>query len=329
MGFHRTPNPARLRRLVEELSEVGLALDGTERWHDLAADEIDYAVRPDVHERRVPTVGAIIEPTSDPTTWQASTSLEIHRRATADYGVNAVRHYSDGVTSWLIRRVDGHDEGIVFDRPAGSERDLVVLAEAFGAVIVQRHPSGVVRVVGSFGVFRWDGLTWQHQPLVSAWIDTVGACAPDGDRGSSGDRAVLQLLLEFAVHDLAARGVGTTLVYGANPASAGNREARMPLPPPLSIVSSIDLAPLRHVIAQIDGANLFDKSGTLTEIGVRLVSSPRAEREAAGFRGMRHTSGRRYSFDDPAATVIVVSDDGPVTVFRSGKILGASAPTID
>ena len=39
---------------------------------------------------------------------------------------------------------------------------------------------------------------------------------------------------------------------------------------------------------------------------------------------MRHTAARRYSFDDPTATVIVVSEDGPVTVLRDGHILGAS-----
>ena len=39
---------------------------------------------------------------------------------------------------------------------------------------------------------------------------------------------------------------------------------------------------------------------------------------------MRHTSGRRYSFDDPYATVIVVSEDGPVTVLRRGELLGSS-----
>jgi hypothetical protein len=323
MGFERTPNPKRLRRLVEELGEIGLILDGSQGWHGLAIDEIDYAMRPDVHERRVPSAGAIIEPTTDPATWSKSTALEIDRRATAEQAVDSARHYADGVSSWLIRRVDGHDEWIVFDRSAGSERDLVVLADAFGAAIVQRHPSNVVRVVGAFGVFRWDGLTWQHQPLVSAWIDTVGACA------LYGDREVLQRMLEFAVHDLGARGIGTTLVYRADDQRAPYRQERLPVPPPLSIVRSTDLAPLRHVLAQIDGANLFDESGTLTEIGVRLVSSQAAEREAAGFRGMRHTSGRRYSFDDPTATVIVVSDDGPVTVFRAGNILGASAPTID
>ena len=38
---------------------------------------------------------------------------------------------------------------MVFDRPAGSERDLVVLAELFDATIVQRHPAVGVRVVGA------------------------------------------------------------------------------------------------------------------------------------------------------------------------------------
>ncbi len=45
-----------------------------------------------------------------------------------------------------------------------------------------------------------------------------------------------------------------------------------------------------------------------------------------GYRGTRHTSGRRYSFDDPGATVIVVSEDGPVTAMRAGRLLAASAP---
>ena len=63
---------------------------------------------------------------------------------------------------------------MVFDRPAGSERDLVVLADVFEATIVQRHPAGSVRVVGAFGVLRWDGLSWHHEPPVSSWIDGIG-----------------------------------------------------------------------------------------------------------------------------------------------------------
>jgi DNA integrity scanning protein DisA with diadenylate cyclase activity len=40
--------------------------------------------------------------------------------------------------------------------------------------------------------------------------------------------------------------------------------------------------------------------------------------------GTRHTSARRFSHDDPAAVVIVVSEDGPVTVLRGGDLIGRS-----
>jgi DNA integrity scanning protein DisA with diadenylate cyclase activity len=55
---------------------------------------------------------------------------------------------------------------------------------------------------------------------------------------------------------------------------------------------------------------------------VRLVPSAEAESDVEGYRGMRHTSARRYSFDDPTATLIVVSEDGPVSVIRNGEVLG-------
>ena len=102
-------------------------------------------------------------------------------------------------------------------------------------------------------------------------------------------------------------------------------EHRLPPPPALQICRATDLAPLRHALAQVDGASLFDSEGTLSAIGVRLIPSAHAEMTIAPFRGTRHTSARRYSADDPDATVIVVSEDGPVTVMRAGHLLGASA----
>ena len=104
-------------------------------------------------------------------------------------------------------------------------------------------------------------------------------------------------------------------------------ETRLPEPPPLMISRAADLAPLRHVLGQVDGAAVFDRTGTLRQLGVRLVPSAEAEADVEGLRGMRHTAGRRYSFDDPDATVIVVSEDGPVTVLREGEIRAHSEPT--
>ena len=55
---------ARLRRLREELAEVGLDVDPESDWGALVLTELDYALRPRVHERRVPSVGSILEPTT-------------------------------------------------------------------------------------------------------------------------------------------------------------------------------------------------------------------------------------------------------------------------
>jgi len=104
-------------------------------------------------------------------------------------------------------------------------------------------------------------------------------------------------------------------------------EQRLPTPPALRIREAYQLAPLRHALAQIDGAAVFDRNGVLRHLGVRLVPSTEAEQTVEALRGTRHTSGRRYSYDDPTATVVIVSEDGPVTVLRNGELLGRSAGT--
>jgi DNA integrity scanning protein DisA with diadenylate cyclase activity len=70
----------------------------------------------------------------------------------------------------------------------------------------------------------------------------------------------------------------------------------------------------------VDGAAIFDAQGVLRRLGVRLVPSKAAEATVEAFGGTRHTSARRYSYDDPLATVIAVSEDGPVSVLRNGVV---------
>jgi len=309
----------RLRRLAEELEEAGLRLKGTDNVRATLLEEIDLALRPPVHERRVASSGTILEPISDPATWTTGTQLDFTQGPVGEQPLSAARRFADGLSSWLLRRMDGANEWMVFDRPAGSERDLVVLASVLDATIVQRHPAGPVRVVGRFGVLRWQGFNWHHEPPVSSWIDTLTA-SPE-----HGDPEVLEAMLEFAVHDLGSRGIGSLLIYRPDGEPGPPVEERLPTPPPLRIPRAPHLAPLRHALAQIDGAAIFDAEGVLRQLGVRLVPSNAAEESVEAFRGTRHTSGRRYSYDDPRATVIAVSEDGPVSVLRNGAVLGRSA----
>jgi hypothetical protein len=309
------PGVARRRRLAEELDESGLVFEGTDAFRALLLEEVDHVVRPDVHERRVVSSGTILEPRSDPATWEPGTQLDILRGSADQQPLPDARRFADGLSSWLLRRTDGTTEWMVFDRPAGSERDLVVLATVFDATIVQRHPSGSVRVVGTFGVLRWDGFSWHREPPVKSWIDAVTTPF------AHGDAAVIEDMLKFAIHDLGSLRIGALLIYRPDGDPGPAVEERLPTPPPLRIRTATHLAPLRHALAQVDGAAVFDADGVLRQLGVRLVPSNRAEKTVEPLRGTRHTSARRYSHDDPRATVIAVSDDGPVSVFRNGAVL--------
>src|SRR5690606_20234987 len=202
-------------------------------------DEIDYALRPPRHERRVPSYGAFVVPSTPIADWSAGTGLDISIVVVADRPDDELRRYADGLTSWAVRGPDGIDAYVVFDRAAGSERDLVVLAAATGAIVVQRHPNGEVRLVGSFGVARWDGVGWQVEAPVASWL--IDVCAHALDEGVS------ERLLWFAVHDLGARRIGALIVAGASDATNAIFERRLPTPPPLSVTRPETLGPLRHV----------------------------------------------------------------------------------
>jgi len=308
----------RLRRLGEDLEESGLRSEGSDAFREMLLEEIDHALRPAVHERRVATSGTILEPKSNPATWASGTLLDISRAPLGEQPLPAARRFADGLSSWIVRHTDHRKEWMVFDRPAGSERDLVVLAEVLDATIVQRHPAGSVRVVGKFGVLRWEGYSWHHEPPVSSWIDAVTG------RSAHGDPDVLKAMLEFAVHDLGSMGIGALLIYRPDSDPGPPVEERLPTPPALQIRRPFHLAPLRHALAQVDGAAVFDAGGVLRRLGVRLVPSTAAEETVEALGGTRHTSGRRYSRDDPLATVVVVSEDGPVSVLRDGAVLGQS-----
>lgn len=314
----------RLRRLAEEVAEevppVAAALEAApEVWEELA-----YALRPPVHEGRVATYGAIVGSTADPEQWVEGTGLSVHYKMARSLTSAATRRFADGISSWVLRgsgpaEVDDATELLVFDRPAASERDLVVIAETAEAIVVQRHPAGVVRLVGAFGVARSTAGGWQHQPPVDRWLDAVDGC-------QTGERhRVLKRLLRFAVHDLGSRRIGALLVYHLGTPDPSRFELRLPDPPALNVQQPVNLAPLQHVLSQLDGATMFDERGTLWALGARLVPSRAAEESLGPVGGTRHTNARRYSHDEPDALVIAVSEDGPVTVYRAGEILGRSA----
>ena len=126
---------------------------------------------------RVPSFGAIVGPTLDREAWEAPTNLSITYRPTYRYPLAAARRFADGLSSWLLRQLDGAGGLAVFDRPAGSERDLVVhfyeLSDETGKiwVITERGAPSKGARVGAVGKYI-NGVVWGGRNFGSALRET-------------------------------------------------------------------------------------------------------------------------------------------------------------
>jgi len=318
--------PGRLERLLAELKEENIpALDGAP--DGLASlVELSYALRPHVHEGRVPTYGAIV-PRNPVLTdrWTIDGDVAATLIPVADLDIRFARRFADGLATFAVRRHDTITHIACFGRDIAAEYDLVHLQAATGALIVQRHSTGQVRVFGPSGIVRWDGTSWHHDSPLDAWIDRLGTIAT----GLPTER--LRPILQFAIHDLGGRRIGATLIWrpvDPDPPSA-RVERLVHNVPQLRLSEPGQAAAIAQALSQTDGAAIFDGDAVLRAIGIRLASSADAERRIAALGGMRHTSAIRYSHDDPNCVVVVVSDAGPVTIMHMGVAIAAVTPSDD
>jgi hypothetical protein len=314
--------PGRLQRLADELAEEGVpALAGAP---DVVAAlvELAYALRPKLHERRVPSYGVIL-PDGPLTTGRVDhvAAVTLGIIPAADLDLQFARRFADGVTTFAVRDTDGITDIAAFSRNMADEYDLVGLQAALGGLIIQRHPGGQVRVFGPHGVVRWNGITWHHDAPIQAWIDRLAHVAPDLPVDG------VRPLLRFAIHELGGRRIGATLIWKpCGTTDIANTEQLVHAVPSLRLTDTGEEAAVANALAQTDGAATFDADCCLKAIGVRLAPSADAEHRIGAMRGMRHTSALRYSFDDREAIVLVVSESGPVTLMHAGKAITTVDP---
>ncbi len=323
-GFELPVLPGRLQRLADELDEEGVpALDGAPD-QVAALVELAYALRPQQHEGRVPSYGALLPPTSVVGPDGAITAREttVDLIAVHNLDLQFARRFADGITAFVVRTGDSIDHLACFGRNMADEYDLVGLQASVGGLIVQRHPEGQVRVFGPAGVVRWNGTSWHHDAPVDAWLArlaTVAVGLPvEGVRP----------LLRFAVHELGGRRIGATLIWRPteHDVPAHRHEPLVHNAPRLRLDNVGEEAALAQALSQTDGAALFDRDVSLTALGIRLAPSTAAEQTIGTMQGMRHTSALRYSHDDPHSVVIVVSEAGPVTLMHAGKAITSVDP---
>ncbi|MDY7099889.1 MAG: DNA integrity scanning protein DisA nucleotide-binding domain protein [Actinomycetota bacterium] len=319
-----------VRRLAEELTEDGIELvpdDPVARGQVLY--ELDHARRVPAFENRHPTYGAIILPAGR--TFIGNVE-EVDIIDLDHLDLASARSYADGRSAFLVHRPDATPVLACFDRPIQFESELVHLQESTGAQIVQRTAVlGSVRLFTDEAVLSWTGRHWAARPTATTLLPGLRASSPelrpDVARG----------LLDLAVHILSPSKVGATLVV-TDKASIVLDEAVVghaldiataKRAPALSVTNSRHYQALFSSLRQHDLATLISATGRVEYLEVGLRSSREADVAVDAERGMRHRSAQRFSFDHPCKTLVVVSEDGPVTIYRNGQPITLTRPDED
>jgi DisA bacterial checkpoint controller nucleotide-binding len=306
------------RRLGEELEDDGIKLEEDELVRDLLLEELDYARRIPMFEGRRPLYGSF----SMPPGMSITTAGGIADLVPLDgLPPEMARTFADGRSTFVVNRHEESPVLVCFNRPVQYEAELVELQELTGARIVQRTlVFGQVRLFAERRVIAWDGQRWSDRPTAAALLKALRQCAPDLDP------AVAHGLLDLAVHWLSPARVGATIVVHEQ----GFQWASMDVAtkfhaPKLSIKNRQHFPALFASLQQHDLATLVTAEGDVEYLGVGLRSSADAERAVDSDRGMRHRSAQRFSYDHPSTTIAVISDNGPVTIFRNGRAVGLTA----
>jgi hypothetical protein len=303
------------RRLAEELAEDGIKLEEDDELRHVLWDELDYARRIPMFEGRRPLYGSFTMPSG----MSVTTAGGIADLVPLD-GLprEMARTFADGRSAFIVNRHDDDPLLVCFNRPVQYEAELVQLQEVTGARIVQRTAVfGQVRLFADRRVISWNGQEWTDRPTAAALLASLRRSAPDLHP------AVAQGLLDLAVHWLSPARVGATIVVHEQDFQWASMDVATKFhAPPLSITNRQHFPAIYASLMQHDLATLVSADGSVRYLGVGLRSSEEAERAVDSDRGMRHRSAQRFSYDHPSTTIAVVSDDGPVTIFRRGVAVG-------
>lgn len=307
----------RLNRLREELEDEGVPLDLNVDGKMALLEEIDYARRPQTHEGLSPRFGAIVVKRPIGNGLSLDGIVDV-----TDIDPAVVRRLADGRTSFFGRFTDGHAL-ISLENTIEHEATAVQAAVEAELTVVQRQPTGWVRVFDPRGVITWDGSRWWAKPLARDLTDAI--------RRQLGPLpGVLDCLAELCVHWLSPNRVGAVLAWQIEPDAELHPHVGMSARVevlPIDLTQRLHFAAALNLLAQTDRAALVHPSGLIDTVGVALRPSPSAVAKVTPYKGTRHTSALRFSYDVPHTIVFVVSSSGPVTVMHAGHIVSIASPT--
>jgi hypothetical protein len=290
----------------------GVVVRADERVLRLVLDELEYARRPPLFERRAPIYGSIVVP-DDRSLIESGELVDLIELDAMPLDVG--RRFADGRSTFLVRQPDRQLLLACFRRSVQYEADLVEIQADIGAIIVQRTVMGVTRAFTDTGTVEWAGYRWTNRSNARTQHEALQPLLPGVDK------PVLAGILELAVHWLSPARVGATLVLPGDHGDAGLDLEHSVVAPALTVTTRYHYPALFAALMQTDLATIVAADGAVLRLAVGLRATPEAGSTIDHERGMRHRSAARYTFDQPGALAVVVSEDGPVTVFLQGHPL--------
>lgn len=290
-------------RLEVELGDLGLVDLGEAMLTELA-----HASMRQLHEGRLPGYGAIIQ------TAEAAARGGVTAGRTEFEDPERLRQLADGRTSF-VERV-GDDVCLWLAPRVVTECELVDLCRDRDARAVRLTADGALHAVLPDRIWTRSRNQWWRRSTAAAMHERLVAL----DRPMPGPAHVLRSLLDLAVHVLSPHDVGATLVWMPDWERRGCTRS---LPsggstPLLGLDDRTLDAAVTNLLRQHDGATLVSPEGALWWVGAELAAVP-GEGDAPVSGGMRHRSAARFSRLRPDTWVLVVSHDGPVSVYVEGR----------
>jgi hypothetical protein len=308
------------RRLAEELEDHGVSLREPDGVRDVLLEELDYARRVPMFEGRQPVYGSFSMPPGteirDAEGVTDLVALDGMPRAMA-------RTFADG-RSGVRRELPRPTIRVGLLRSAGAVRGraggaAAALPRPHRAALTDHRPGAAVHRPTRRVVERAELDRPAHRRRAQP---SLLASAPEIDP------TVARGLLDLTMHWLSPARVGATIVVHETNFEWSSMDVSSKFKAPrLSLRNRQHYPALFASLQQHDLATLVTADGSVEYLGVGLRSSEEAERNTdLEQRGMRHRSAQRFSYDHPSTTIAVVSDNGPVTIFRGGREI-ALTPT--
>ncbi len=307
-------NPEKARRdlLDRELNLARVDLDAlVPKWarrptvRTLVLKELLAALEAEIHEGLIPPYGTIFVPPDS----KVERLLPL-----GESELSLARKAADGSSALLAFR-EGEFAGLLLIDPSDApDLQLARMARSLDGLVIRQTRTGVVRAYGPAGSVRQVGRRWTTSPAIDDAINRARKAAP------MVPTSTLTSLLDFAFYVLSPWAVGATLIWLLSERTSD--EINVDLRPfRLSVEPALEDVPVSfaaHLLAQFDGATVISREGQFLTTGIHLMASERAQTLIPRFRGTRHTSARRASYDQPDTLIVTVSADGPVTIFSDG-----------